>query len=191
MTFSDDEESIAFEGTFRKLIELFSRIARQMQKGLMEEMVGALLPKDVLSKAAVVQARMMADTKSKILQSGDSLPAGEIAKLARYGEKNPGAQANRWKKDGAIFAIRRKGADYFPLYALNPDEKYHPYKSIAEILRIFGNSKTGWGTAFWFAGLNSFLDARRPQDLLAGDPALVIAAAKDEVEGVRHGYGIF
>ena len=35
--------------------------------------------------------------------------------------------------------------------------------------------------------LNSFLDDRRPQDRLAGDPALVIAAAKDEVERVRHG----
>jgi hypothetical protein len=42
-------------------------------------------------------------------------------------------------------------------------------------------------TAFWFAGLSSYLDDRRPQDLLASDPDLVIAAAKDEVEGVQHG----
>ena len=35
--------------------------------------------------------------------------------------------------------------------------------------------------------LNGFLGDRRPQDLLAGDLALVIAAAKDELAGVRHG----
>jgi len=150
-------------------------------------MAGALLPKNVLPKAAVVQTRMMADARAKLLRSGDFLPAGEIAKLAGYSEKNPGAQPNRWKRDRAIFTIRDKGVDYFPLYALNPDEDYGPYNAVAEVLRVFADSLTGWGTAFWFAGLNSFLDDRRPQDLLAGDPALVIAAAKDEVEGIRHG----
>lgn len=107
-------------------------------------MVGALLPKNVLSQAAVVQTRMMVDAKSKLLKSGDFLPAGEIAKLAGYSEKNPGAQPNRWKRDGAIFAIRHKGVDYFPLYALNPDEDYRPYNAVAEVLRVFADYETGW-----------------------------------------------
>jgi hypothetical protein len=38
---------------------------------------------------------------------------------------------------------------------------------MAEILRIFGDAKDGWGLAFWFAALNSFLDDERPQDVLA------------------------
>jgi len=187
VTFADGDESAVLEDVLRKVTEFLPHIVRLQQKEALEKIVVALLPEIVIPKAALVQARMMVDAKSKILQSGDFLPAGEIAKLAGYSEKNPSAQPNKWKKDGAIFAIQHKGVDYFPLYALDPDENYRPHKAIAGVLRVFGESKTGWGTAFWFAGLNSFLDDRRPQDLLASHPDLVIAAAEDEVEGVQHG----
>ena len=187
VTLPDDEQSAVFEDVVRKVTEFLPHIVRQRQKESLEKIVGALLPEIVIPNAALVQARMMVDAKSRILQSGDFLSAVEIAKLAGYSEKNPSAQPNKWKKDGTIFAIQHKGVDYFPLYALDPDENYKPYKAVSEVLRVFGDTKTGWGIAFWFAGLNSFLDDSRPQDLLAGDPALVIAAAKDEVEGVQHG----
>lgn len=187
VTLADDEQSAVLEDVVRKVAEFLPHIVRQRQKESLERIVGALLPEIVIPDAALAQARMLVDAKSKILESGDFLPAGKIAKLAGYSEKNPSAQPNKWKKDGAIFAIQHKGVDYFPLYALNPEENFRPYKALPEILRIFGETKTGWGTAFWFAGLNSFLDDRRPQDLLASNPDLVIAAAQDEAEGVRHG----
>jgi hypothetical protein len=187
ITLPDDEQSAVFEDVVRKVTEFLPHIVRQRQKESLEKIVGALLPEIVIPNAALIQARMMMDAKSKILQGGDFVSAIEIAKLAGYSEKNPSAQPNKWKKDGTIFAIQHKGVDYFPLYALDPDENYRPYKAVSEVLRVFGDTKTGWGTAFWFAGLNSFLDDRRPQDLLAEDPDLVIAAAKDEVEGVQHG----
>jgi hypothetical protein len=44
----------------------------------------------------------MLDAKSKILQSGDFLPAGEIARVAGYSDKNPGEQLSRWQKGGSI-----------------------------------------------------------------------------------------
>lgn len=187
VTLTDDAESAVLEDVFRKVAEFLPHIVRQRQKESLEKIVGALLPEIVIPNAALIQARMMMDAKSKILQGGDFVSAIEIAKLAGYSEKNPSAQPNKWKKDGTIFAIQHKGVDYFPLYALDPDENYKPCKAVAEVLRVFGDTKTGWGTAFWFAGLNSFLDDRRPQDLLASDSDLVIAAAKDEVEGVQHG----
>lgn len=186
-TFSDDEQSAVIETVVRRVAEFLPHIVRQRQKEKLERIVGDLLPEIAIPDAALAQARMLLDARSRILESGDFMPAGEIAKLAGYSEKNPSAQPNRWKKDGAIFAIQHKGVDYFPLYALDPDENYRPYKAVAEILRIFGETKTGWGIAFWFAGLNSFLDDRRPQDLLTGHPDLVIAAAKDEAVGVEHG----
>ena len=187
VTLTDDAESAVLEDVFRKVAEFLPHIVRQRQKESLEKIVGALLPEIVIPNAALIQARMMMDAKSKILQGGDFVSAIEIAKLAGYSEKNPSAQPNKWKKDGTIFAIQHKGVDYFPLYALDPVENYRPYKAVAEVLRVFGDTKTGWGAAFWFAGLNSFLDDRRPQDLLASDSDLVIAAAKDEVEGVQHG----
>ena len=138
-------------------------------------------------ETARIQAWMTLDAKLRILHSGDFLRAAEIAKLAGDSEKNATAQPTIWKRNSTIFTIEHKGVDYFPLYALDPDKNYRPYQAVAEILRIFGDTKTGWGAAFWFASLNSFLDDRRPQDLLASNPNLVIAAAKDEVEGVQHG----
>ena len=69
---------------------------------------------------------------------------------------------------------------------MNLDDQ-RPRKQIAEILRIFGEAKNGWGLAFWFAAVNSFPDDQRPQDVLAVDPDRVIAAAKDEVAGLQHG----
>jgi hypothetical protein len=129
---------------------------------------------------------MILDAKTAILNSGDFLPANEVAKLAGASAVSPTLQPNKWKRDQDIFAIRQGREDYFPLYALNPDD-HRPRKQMAEILRIFGDAKDGWELAFWFAALNSFLDDERPQDVLAVDPDRVIAAAKDEMAGVQHG----
>jgi hypothetical protein len=129
---------------------------------------------------------MILETKKAILNSGDFLPANEVAKLPGVSAVNPTLQPNKWKRDQDIFAIRQGREDYFPLYALNPDD-HRPRKQMAEILRIFGDAKDGWGLAFWFAARNSFLDDERPQDVLAVDPDRVIAAAKDEMAGVQHG----
>jgi hypothetical protein len=187
VTFANDDEMRLLELMIRRVTEFYPQLMRQRQHEAIDKIVSALLPEVAIPDAALAQARMMVDAKSAILNSGDLLPAGEIAKLAGYSANNPSAQPNKWKRDGAIFAIHHKGTDYFPIYALNPDENYRPYKAVADILRVFGDTKDSWGLAFWFAGLNSFLDDQRPQDLLAADPERVIAAAKDEVEGVQHG----
>ena len=87
----------------------------------------------------------------------------------------------------AIVSVYAKGReDFLPIYGLDPGD-HRPRKEMAEVLNIFGEAKDGWGLAFWFAGLNSFLDDERPQDVLATDPALVIAAARDEMAELQHG----
>ncbi len=187
VTFADDNQQLVFERVFRQLTAFLPQLIRQCQSDTLEKIVGALLPNIAIADAALAEARMMIDAKFTILRSGDFLPAGEIAKMAGYSPKNPSAQPNKWKRDGTIFAFQHKGIDYFPRYALDPVESYRPYKALADVLKIFGETKSGWGAAFWFAGLNSFLDDQRPQDLLATRPDLVIAAAQDEVDGVQHG----
>jgi hypothetical protein len=183
----DDEQLDVLEDLVRQVTEFFPQLVRQRQQQALEKIVSALLPDVALPDAALAEARMMVDAKTTILKSGDLVTAGEIAKLAGYSPNNPSAQPNRWKRDGAIFAIHYKGTDYFPMYALNPDENYRPYKALAEVLRTFGEAKDSWGLAFWFAGVNGFLDDERPQDLLGAHPEEVIAAARDEMEGVQHG----
>ena len=187
-------------GTGREVIQLLHRSPAQRtvavslpnnEQGLAAEIVfttgGVGLLGTAPSEAAMAQARMLIDAKSTILKSGDFIPAGEVSLLAGYSRTNPSVQPNKWKRTRAIFAIEHKGDDFFPLYALNPDDNYRPRKEVADILSIFGDSKDGWGLAFWFAGLNSFLDDERPQDLLAIAPEQVLAAARDELTGVQHG----
>jgi hypothetical protein len=186
VSFADDEQVAAAESVFQRVAEFLPQLIEQRQADTLKKFVSIFLTDVAPSKAAREQARMLIDAKTAILNSGDFLPASEVAKIAGFSASNPSVQPNKWKRNRDIFAIQQGRDDYFPLYALNPDD-HRPRKQMAEILRIFGDAKDGWGLAFWFAALNSFLDDERPQDVLAIDPDRVIAAAKDEMAGVQHG----
>jgi hypothetical protein len=145
------------------------------------------MERDTLSKAALIQAKMLAHAKEEILGSGDLVTSNELARLLGVSEKRLGGQLNRWKREKAIFAIQHEGSTYYPLYLFNSEDYYHPHKVVAQILKIFGESRNEWSVVFWFAGLNGFLDARRPKDLLLSEPELLIEAARDEIAGIQHG----
>lgn len=186
VSFADDEQVAAAESVFQRVAEFLPQLIEQRQDDTLKKFVSIFLADVAPSKAAREQARMLIDAKTNILNSGDFLPAAEVAKLAGFSASNPSVQPNKWKRNRDIFAIQHGRDDYFPLYTLNPDD-HRPRRQMAEILRIFGDAKDGWGLAFWFAALNSFLNDERPQDVLAVDPDRVIAAAKDEMAGVQHG----
>jgi hypothetical protein len=183
----NNEQGVAAEIVLNRVVEFLPQLIEQSQQDNLKKILSALLPDVAPSEAAMAQARMLIDARSTILKSGDFISAGEVSKLAGYSQTNPSVQPNKWKRNRAIFAIEHKGDDFFPLYALNPDDNYRPRKEVAEVLSIFGDSKDGWGLAFWFAGLNSFLDDERPQDLLASAPEQVLAAARDEMTEVQLG----
>jgi hypothetical protein len=186
VSFADDEQVAAAESVFQRVAEFLPQLLKQRQEDTLKKFVSILLPDVTPSKAAREQARMLIDARTAILNSGDFVPASEVAKIAGFSATNPSVQPNKWKRNRDIFAIQHGRDDLFPLYALNPDD-HRPRRQMAEILHIFGDAKDSWGLAFWFASLNSFLDDERPQDVLAVDPDRVIAAAKDEMAGVQHG----
>ena len=185
MTFENKLD--AAEQVYRRVGEVLPQLIRSRQQQKLNKVIEGLLPEMAPSRAAFLQARMQADAKAYILSSGDYVRASEIARLAGNSENNPSVQPSKWKQEVAIFAIEHNGADYFPLYGLNPEKSYKPYPALSEVLAVFHSMRSGWSIAFWFAGLNSFLDDRRPQDLLASKPEMVIAAARDEMEGLQHG----
>jgi hypothetical protein len=154
-----------------------------VRRSSIDKVAGAHLVDLLPPRAAHKQSRMLIEAKTTILNSGEFLPATEVAKLAGFSSTNLSVQPNKWKRNREIFAIRHGSENYLPLYGLNPRD-HHPRKEMAEILKVFGGAKDGWGLAFWFAGLNSFLDDERPQDVLATDPKRVIAAARDEIAEV-------
>jgi hypothetical protein len=187
VTFESANEVSAAEEVYRRVGEFLPQLIRERQQDRLVKVVEAFLPDVAPSGPALAQARMMIEAKRAILDSGDYIPAAEIAKIAGYSDTNPSAQPNKWKREGAVFAVQHNGVDYFPLFSLDAETNYKPLPALKSVLDRFHGSKGGWSLAFWFAGLNSFLDDRKPQDLLASDPEQVIAAARDEMEGLEHG----
>ncbi|HEY2467502.1 MAG TPA: hypothetical protein VGI45_06635 [Terracidiphilus sp.] len=185
VTFADDEQGAAAERVIHQVVEFLPQLIQERQEETLKKVVNVLLTDVTPSKAAREQARMLIEAKTAILNSGDFLPATEVAQLAGFSASNLSVQPNKWKRNREIFAIQHGREDYLPVYALGPDHR--PRKEMAEILKVFQNAKDGWGLAFWFAALNSFLDDERPQDVLATDPERVIAAAEDEVAEYQHG----
>lgn len=186
VTFADDEQGAAAERVIHQVVEFLPQLIQERQEETLKKVVNVLLTDVTPSKAAREQARMLIEAKTAILNSGDFLPATEVAKLAGFSASNLSVQPNKWKRNREIFAIQHGREDFLPLYGLDPGD-HRPRKEMAEVLNIFGDAKDGWGLAFWFAGLNSFLDDERPQDVLATDPAQVIAAARDEMAELQHG----
>ncbi|WP_166365688.1 hypothetical protein [Pseudomonas akapageensis] len=184
---ASDETLAALGESLGAAARLITDTMLKTQQATVEQIISLLVPKAPIRPAVFKEAQMLAKAKKTVLESGDWLSAGDIANLAEFTSRNPSSQPNKWKREGRIFAIRHNGSDYFPIYALDKDTGYRPLPAMAEVLKKFGGSKDGWGLAFWFASVNSYLGGKRPQDLLKTGPARVVAAAEDEVAGVTHG----
>jgi hypothetical protein len=180
-------EAAAIAETIASIAKMVTVIVERNDRESLEQIVEALVPKAPPIPNELKEAAMLARARTAVLQSGDWMTAAEIAQVAGFSTSNPSAQPNKWKRDGAIFAIRHNGVDYFPSYGLDPKAGYRPLKSMARVIDIFRDAKDAWGMSYWFGSVNSFLGGKRPQDLLAVEPDRVIAAARDELEEVAHG----
>lgn len=179
-------EAKAIEQVLVQIIRLAQRSLASHSEDTLSTIVETLLPKEMPSPTLLKEAKMMLRAKETVLEGADWLTAAQVASIAGLSKKNPSAQLHKWKRDGAIFAIRRSGVDYFPGYALDPDQEYRPFRALKKVIAQFEGAREGWGLAFWFQSVNSFLGGKRPMDLLATKSDEVIAAAADEAMGVVH-----
>ena len=120
MTFADDEQGAAAERVIHQVVEFLPQLIQERQEETLKKMVNLLLTDVTPSKAAREQARMLIEAKTAILNSGDFLPATEVAKLAGFSSSNLSVQPNKWKRSREIFAIQHGREDYLPLYGLEP-----------------------------------------------------------------------
>lgn len=180
-------EAAAMAETFAGIAGLVKTIVGKQHRASLDAIVEALVPRTPPTPNELKEATMLVRARTAVIGSGDWMTAAEIASVAGFSASNPSTQPNKWKREGAVFAIRHNGVDYFPSYGLDPQAGYRPRKAMAQVIRTFGDSKDGWGLAYWFMSANSFLGGKTPRDLLASDPARVVAAAADECEGVLHG----
>ncbi len=183
----DPEAAAATVSVVRQVAEMVPALVGKRRTQKWEALVDALTPDIALSPTKVIEAEMNSAAMSKILNGGDFVTAGDIARLGKFSVKNPSSQPNRWKRLGQIFAVHHRGTDYYPLYALDPAEGYRPRPIVADLLRLLGSSKDPWSMAFWFGSVNSYLDGNRPQDVLSGSAEPLLRAARAEAEGLQHG----
>lgn len=133
-----------------------------------------------------IEAEMLASARVEVFEDADWLTAAQVAEIAGTSEKNLSAQLKEAAVEEALFFIHRDGNDYFPGYALDPEQCYRPYQALRTVIEHFEPKKDGWSLAFWFQSVNSFLGGKRPMDLLAEKPYEVIAAAADISMGITH-----
>jgi hypothetical protein len=169
------------------LAPLIPSIIEDRHEARFRSIIEALVPDVPPPRHKLIEARMTAEARKRVIETGEWMTAAQIAEMAGYSTSNPSAQPNKWKRDGQIFAIHHRGADYFPGYAFDASTDYRPAKGLARVLEVFRGKKDDWGLAYWFASVNSFLGGKRPQDLLISKPDRVVAAAEDEVAGALHG----
>ena len=183
----DRKTAEATVSVLRQVVEMVPTLLEKRRVQKWDALVEALMPDVVLSPTKVIEAEMKSAAMTQILASQDFVTAADIARLGKFSVKNPSSQPNRWKRMGQIFAVHHRGADYYPLYALDPANGYRPRAIVADVLRLFSDSKDSWGTVFWFGSINSYLNAQRPQDVLNSDPEPLLRAARAEAEGLQHG----
>jgi len=185
---SSDEKSFqALIAAFELLAPSLNRLVEERQYKVLEDMFRALLPPLAPTPEMMTEAKMKLAARQAVMNDEGWLPAAKISEIAGFSDANSSTHPNRWKKSGQIFAINYNGNDYYPFYALDPDQNFRPSKALKGILDVLRQTKDDWGIAMWFASHNSFLDGQRPQDLLLSASGRVLDAARDEVVGIVHG----
>jgi hypothetical protein len=103
------------------------------------------------------------------------LSAEEVAEEVGNEAANRSALASRWTAEKKIFSIRHANRTLYPKFQFRDGS---PIPSIAKILKIIPEHYTGWDKAFFFTMPNSYLDGKRPFEVLTKNPDRVIAAAE-------------
>ncbi|MDE1176345.1 MAG: hypothetical protein PW789_07015 [Edaphobacter sp.] len=182
----DDERTKALFGFLRRASEVADVMIEKKQQSSWDAIIEALTPAVPLTSNRVVEAKMLAQAMTKVVESEDFARAADIAEIGHFSSKNPSSQPNRWKNSGLIFAIPYKGVDLYPLYALELQGGAKPLPVMEKILGVL-QDKDDWQKAFWFASPNSYLKSKAPKDLLKSKPQDVLRAAETEASGVQHG----
>jgi hypothetical protein len=86
--------------------------------------------------------------------------------------KNRSAIASRWTTEKKIFSLRFENKTLYPKFQFKDG---NPIPVVAKVLELFPDHYTGWDKAFFFTSSNSYLDDRKPVDMLRTDPERVVS----------------
>jgi hypothetical protein len=182
----DDEWTKTVFETLKRASELIEVLIDKRGENSWDALIEALTPDVPLTSNRMIEAKMFAQAMKGVLESEDFVRAADIAEIGHFSKTNPSSQPNRWKKAGLIFAVPYKGADLYPLYALELAEGAKPLPIMESVLNVL-RDKDDWQKAFWFSSVNTYLKNKMPKELLKSKPQEVLRAAEIEAAGVQHG----
>jgi hypothetical protein len=182
----DDEWTKTLFEALKRASELIDALIDKKREDSWNALIEVLTPDVPLTSNRVIEAKMFAQAMKGILESEDFVRAVDIAEIGHFSKTNPSSQPNRWKKAGLIFAVPYKGADLYPLYALELREGAKPLPIMESVLDVL-RDKDDWQKAFWFSSVNTYLKNKMPKELLKSKPQEVLRAAEIEAAGVQHG----
>jgi hypothetical protein len=163
------------------LVEKTAQVREKKLEDMIEFMTAQLVRPTTLETQ---MAHRLALRRARILNEFGFVTAEQLADENQSRSKNRHALADNWKKRRQVIAVSHRdesgrAREVFPLFQF---DNFQPIKTIQPILEIFGDHKTAWKIALWFASNNAWLpDQARPLDLLETDPAAVLLAAQREV----------
>lgn len=145
------------------------------------ELVEQMLPDlRIPSEAAAVLARRNAKRRAELLEEFGALTGEQIAE-ERSRASNRHALAARWRKEGRLLGVPHRGQTLFPGFQFDQDGGVRPV--IRDVLAALPREgMSDWEVALWWTSANGWLGGERPVDLLDGDPAPLIAAARKLAE---------
>lgn len=169
-----------------KMLPLFIENSFMAHQGALQRAAQAYQPQTQLRPVDLELLEMQKNAAEAILSGTRWMTAAEVSQEANRSKSNPHALANRWKKEGRVFAIKYQGIERYPRYAF--DEHMAPLPVIADVLKAFaeeGNEVDPWDIAAWFESSNAYLDSARPRECL-DDPSLV-RYASERLHNMMHG----
>jgi hypothetical protein len=168
----------------RSVLSAIEQVAERIswERAQSERILEALVDDDaahVLNQPRVLQLHRQAELRADFLRRFETLTSAGVAALGGSSARNSSALANRWKKEGKIFAVGVGRADRFPAFQFGDDGK--PLPVVAEVIEAF-DGESGWTVALWLAAPSGWLNGLAPVDVLRTDPAGVAEAARRSAE---------
>lgn len=176
-------------------LPLLDRLLSERTAAVRERQLGELvdfMAERLLTPSAVdvAMAQRIAQRHAGLLNEFSWFTAEQLAQANRSQASQRTALVDNWRKRGQVFAVPHpdksaRERDVYPAFQFGDDHK--PLKVVQSVLAAFsappGPGKSPWKLALWFTSANGWLpDNARPVDLLASQPAAVVAAAQHDAQ---------
>jgi hypothetical protein len=154
------------------------------QDAALRDVVDRIIESTPIRRLDAARAALEQRAVAAVFAGTEWLTAEQIGRLRDPDARNPHGAVHRWRTEAKVFGVSKGGLQWFPRYAF--DESLDPRPAVAQVMAALPGLSP-FRLAAWFESTNGHLHGRRPRDLLATDPAAVVAAAREHARGPVHG----